>query len=194
MTRKVAFLFVAVMLIAPSAMAREGDTNIGFQGQYIGYGNERANGNTRRLQVPSGGIVMYAEYSLLDFIALGGQIEYGNSFITPDASDASTPYNDSFKNHMGFSGSIRAGYAFLQDKNLDVYVRLNVGYGLYGLSNDELMHGWVARAMPGIMYTTSSGFTVSAEIGWAGGGYLDSLDDHHLLSGLAMDLGIGWKF
>ncbi|HNZ04035.1 MAG TPA: hypothetical protein PLY68_08850 [Myxococcota bacterium] len=191
MTRKVAFLFVAVMLIAPSAMAREGDTNIGFQGQYIAYGNERSDGGTRRLQVPTGGIIMFAEYSVLDYIALGGQIEYGNAYMAASPND---PYGSSMRNFMGFSGSFRAGYPFLKDKNLDVYIRLNAGYGIYGLSQSEIEHGWVARAMPGVMYATASGFTVFAEIGWAGGGFIDATDSHHMLSGLAMDFGIGWKF
>ncbi len=191
MTRKVALLFVAVMLIAPSAMAREGETNIGIEGQYIAYGTATADGTSRRLQVPTGGILMYAEYSVLDYIALGGQIEYGNVYMTADPAN---PFGSSMRNFVGFSGSLRAGYPFLKDKNLDVYVRITAGYGLYGLSQNDLSHGWVARAMPGVMYATAAGFTVFAEVGWAGGGYIDSLDSHHMLNGLALDFGIGWKF
>ena len=191
MIRKSAFLFVAVMLLSGTAFAAEGDTHIGFQGQYVAYGNERADGVTRRLNVPTGGLIFFAEYGVLDYIALGGQVQYGNVYTTPDSAD---PFNTGMTNFMGFSGSMRVGYPFLENKNLDVYLRLNAGYGIYGLSKNEIFHGWVARAMPGVMYTTKIGFSVFAEIGWSGGGYIDENDSHRFLSGLAMDFGIGWKF
>ncbi|HOA13599.1 MAG TPA: hypothetical protein PKH54_05185 [Myxococcota bacterium] len=192
MTRKAALLFVAVTLMATGAVAAEGNTHIGFQGQFIAYGVQREAGVNTDMQVPSGGLVFFAEYGVLDYIALGGQIEYGNIY-TP-GSNPEDPFNSAMRNFMGFSGSMRVGYPFLDKKNLDVYVRLNVGYGLYGLSQQDLMHGWVARAMPGVMYTTKSGFAVFAEIGWAGGGFINESDNHVFYNGLAIDFGIGWKF
>lgn len=191
MTRKSAFLFVAVLLFSSAAFAAEGDTHIGFQGQYVAYGNMRADGDTMRLKVPTGGLIFFAEYGVLDYISLGGQIQYGNLYITPDSED---PFDTGMTNYMGFSGSMRVGYPFLEKKNLDVYVRLNAGYGLYGLSQNQLYHGWTARAMPGVMYTANGGFSVFAEIGWAGGGYIGANDIHMFHSGLAMDFGVGWKF
>jgi hypothetical protein len=191
MTRKSALLFVILVLASSSAFSREKDIHLGVYGDFVMYGNVRGSEPTERLMVPSGGAGIVCEYALLDYITLGGSFDYNAAYTK---GSAESPWKTAYTPYFGFSATMKTGYPFLKKKNLDVYVRWTAGYGLFNFHSGDIDHGWVGKVLPGVQYTSASGFTVFTEMGWAGAGYIDNTDTHRFFNGLAFNLGIGWVF
>lgn len=109
---------------------------------------------------------------------------------------------------LGILASVRGGLPLGASPGWEASLRVAVGYAMWLQPADAPSkftpdHGWTMKAMIGAQHTWKSGLGVFVEAGWAvlglrqdfrgqdddGGGLL-----HQMVHGLALSLGVAWRF
>jgi len=114
----------------------------------------------------SGGLSLVAEYAVLDFLAVGGEVGY--LMIVPSVNTAT------MSDHQGFVLVDPSLRFFYSTQSIEAYLKMAGGF-MMGV-NAGSGPGWNVMALPGVMYKRKN-FGVFLEVGFMAGSWnADSVD------------------
>lgn len=192
-------LVCAGMLLALPAQARQGAIQVGASGSFWLESTcaVTANKTTNSAdQDFSGGVSLFAEYYVLDFLSVGGMLD-----ITAVAPKSHTKADDIIP-VIGFLGMAKAGYPLGKGGAFEPFLRFALGYGLFvpprSMPGDpDHEHGWVIKVLPGFQYNTDFGLGAFVEVGWSGNGFNQKIvgtKTRISYHSAAINLGVTYRF
>jgi len=214
MARRTALVFLGILAIAGGVLAPDradartmkrtqsrtaGKVEVGVDGSFWLESTcaVSAKGSTNSAdQDFSGSASVFAEYYLLDYLAVGGMLDI--TAMAPKSHGGA----DDIMPVIGILALARAGYPMGPTGAFEPFLRFGVGYGAFvppksAPSSVDAEHGWVVKVLPGFQYNTSFGLGAFVEIGWAGSGFnkkLGGVDSRVTYHSAVINLGVAYRF